>query len=145
MNITTYRIPYADTDNMGVVYHSNYLIYFEMGRTELMRELGYTYKKMEEDGMYFPVRNITCNYHASAKYDDIITIETSVCELKNASVTFAYKIFCEDRLLTTGTTKHPMVNYAFKPTRIPQELKEMLKDHLITTGESATTSEERKN
>ena len=87
---------------------------------------------MEEKGLYFPIRNVECNYHAPAHYDDMITIETSISELKNASITFHYKIKCQDKLLATGMTKHPLVNYAFKPTRIPQELKDLLQEHLET-------------
>ena len=69
MNKFYYRVPYADTDNMGVVYYANYLIYFERGRTELLRQIGYTYKEMEEKGLYFPIRNVECNYH----YPDLRT------------------------------------------------------------------------
>ena len=82
MNTFNYRIPYADTDKMGVVYHANYLKYFEMGRTELMRQIGFTYDDMEKQGFYFPVVNAQCNYHAPAHYDDLITVETSILELK---------------------------------------------------------------
>ena len=130
MNIFNYRIPYADTDKMGVVYHSNYLKYFEMGRTELMRQIGFTYEEMEKQGLYFPVVNAQCNYHAPAHYDDLITVETTISEIKNVTVTFSYKIKYQDKVLVIGSTKHPLVNYAFKPTRIPQNLKELLQSHI---------------
>ena len=122
MNKFDYRIPYADTDKMGVVYHSNYLKYFEMGRTELMRQIGYTYDEMEKQGFYFPV--------VCAHYDDFITVETTISELKHVTVTFSYKVKCNDKLLVTGFTKHPLVNYAFKPTRIPQNIRELLIPHV---------------
>ena len=130
MNKFNYRIPYADTDKMGVVYHANYLKYFEMGRTELMRQIGFTYDEMEKQGFYFPVVNVQCNYHAPAHYDDLVTVETTIFELKNVTVTFSYKIKLDDKVLVTGTTKHPLVNYAFKPTRIPQNIKELLINHV---------------
>ncbi len=130
MNKLNIRIPYADTDKMGVVYHANYLKYFEMGRTELMRQIGFTYDEMEKQGLYFPVVNAQCNYHAPAHYDDLITVETTISEIKNVTVTFSYKIKYQDKVLVTGSTKHPLVNYAFKPTRIPQNLKELLQKHI---------------
>ena len=130
MNKLNIRIPYADTDKMGVVYHANYLKYFEMGRTELMRQIGFTYDEMEKQGLYFPVVSAQCNYHAPAHYDDLITVETAISEIKNVTVTFSYKIKHQDKILVIGFTKHPLVNYAFKPTRIPQNLKDLLQKHI---------------
>ena len=130
MNKLNIRVSYRDTDKMGVVYYANYLVFFEMGRTELMRQIGFSYDDMEKQGLYFPVVNAQCNYHAPAHYDELITVETSICEIKNVTVTFAYKITLDGKILVTGTTKHPLVNYAFKPTRIPQNIKELLEKHL---------------
>lgn len=130
MNKLNIRVSYRDTDKMGVVYYANYFVFFEMGRTELMRQIGFTYDEMEKQGLYFPVVNAQCNYHAPAHYDDLITVETSISELKNVTVTFSYKIKCNDKILVTGSTKHPLVNYAFKPTRIPQNLKDLLQEHI---------------
>lgn len=124
------RISYRDTDKMGVVYHANYLVFFEMGRTELLRNLGYSYDKMEKEGMFFPVVNAQCNFHSPAKYDDVITVETRIIELKNVTITFGYQIKLNGKLLVSGSTKHPMVNKNFKPARIPQNLKELLLPHL---------------
>lgn len=130
MNKLNIRVSYRDTDKMGVVYYANYFVFFEMGRTELMRQIGFTYDEMEKQGLYFPVINAQCNYHAPAHYDDLITVETTISELKNVTVTFSYKIKCDDKVLVTGSTKHPLVNYAFKPTRIPQNLKDLLQGHV---------------
>ena len=130
MNKLNIRVSYRDTDKMGVVYYANYFVFFEMGRTELMRQIGFTYDEMEKQGLYFPVVNAQCNYHAPAHYDDLITVETTISELKNVTVTFSYKIKCDDKVLVTGSTKHPLVNYAFKPTRIPQNLKDLLQKHI---------------
>ena len=130
MNKLNIRVSYRDTDKMGVVYYAIYFVFFEMGRTELMRQIGFTYDEMEKQGLYFPVVNAQCNYHAPAHYDDLITVETTISELKNVTVTFSYKIKCDDKVLVTGSTKHPLVNYAFKPTRIPQNLKDLLQKHI---------------
>jgi len=130
MDSINIRISYRDTDKMGVVYHANYLVFFEMGRTELLRKLGYSYDKMEKEGMFFPVVTAQCNFHSPAKYDDVITVETRIIELKNVTITFGYQIKLNDKLLVSGFTKHPMVNKNFKPARIPQNLKELLLPHL---------------
>lgn len=126
MNKFNLRVSYRDTDQMGTVYYANYLVFFERGRSEFMREAGFTYRQMEELGLFFPVMHAECNYFSPAKYDDLLTIETSISELKNASVVFAYKIKCADKLIADGKTKHPLVNRAFKPIRIPQDLKVLL-------------------
>lgn len=130
MNKLDIRISYKDTDQMGMVYYANYLVYFERGRTELLRELGFTYKEMEEKELYFPVINAQCNYHTPAKYDDTITVETKISELKNASIVFSYTIKSQNKLIASGSTKHPLVNKTFKPTRIPQDLKTLLEKHV---------------
>ncbi|GAB1401199.1 thioesterase family protein [Elusimicrobiota bacterium] len=130
MNKFNLRVSYRDTDQMGTVYYANYLVFFERGRSEFMREVGFTYRQMEELGLFFPVMHAECNYHSPAKYDDLLTIETTISELKNASVIFSYKIKCEDKLIATGSTKHPLVNKLFKPIRIPKDLKVLLEKHI---------------
>jgi len=132
MDSINIRISYRDTDKMGVVYHANYLVFFEMGRTELLRKLGYSYDRMEKEGMLFPVVTAHCNFYSPAKYDDVVTVETKIIELKNVTITFGYQIKLNGKLLVSGSTKHPMVNKNFKPSRIPQNLKELLLPHLET-------------
>jgi acyl-CoA thioester hydrolase len=130
MNATQIRISYADTDQMGMVYYGNYLTYFERGRTEWLRACGFTYKDMEAKQLYFPVLHAECNYHAPAKYDDVITVETKLSALTAASVTFSYQVKMGQKLLVSGSTKHPLVNASFKPTRIPVEIKTILEKHI---------------
>lgn len=130
MNKFNLRVSYRDTDQMGTVYYANYLVFFERGRSEFMREVGFTYRQMEELGLFFPVMHAECNYYSPAKYDDLLTIETTISELKNASVVFSYKIKCENKLLATGSTKHPLVNKLFKPTGIPKDLKVLLEKYI---------------
>lgn len=102
------RVRYAETDKMGVVYNSNYLIWFEIGRVELMRDLGRSYRQMEEDGFMLPIAEVTCRFKSPATYDDHIRIHTSVLKLRRSLIQFGYEIFREDdmKLLATGTSSH---------------------------------------
>jgi acyl-CoA thioester hydrolase len=123
------RVTYAETDAMGIVYYANYLRWFEMGRTELMRTLGIAYKDMEDQGIYLPVSEVFCKYHASAEYDDVIIIETSVEFLKRASIQFAYRLWRkeDESQLVSGTTLHAFVDREGRIIRVPAALKEKLK------------------
>src|SRR5260221_2595960 len=86
----TIRVRYAETDQMGVVYHSNYLIWFEVGRVELMRALGFDYKLMElEDDTFIVVADVHCRYHHPARYDELLTVRTTILEAKNHTLQFA--------------------------------------------------------
>jgi acyl-CoA thioester hydrolase len=105
----TVRVRYAETDQMGVVYHSNYLIWFEVGRVELMRSLGFDYKSMEvEDDTYMVVADAHCRYHYPARYDELLTIRTRVLEAKTRVLKFGYEVFRQhdQKLLATGDTTH---------------------------------------
>ena len=123
------RVTYADTDAMGIVYYSHYLRWFEMGRTELMRSLGLAYKEIENQGTYLPVSEVFCRYLVSAKYDDVLIIETSVDFLKRASIQFAYRILrkADAVHLVTGTTLHAFVDREGRIVRVPSSLEEKLK------------------
>jgi len=123
---TEVRVIYADTDGMGVVYYAHYLRWFEMGRSELMRSLGGSYREMEGEGIFLPVSEIFCKYHASARYDDVLSIETSIDFLKRASIQFSYRILrkTDGFVLVTGRTLHAFVDRAGKIVRIPNGLKE---------------------
>jgi acyl-CoA thioester hydrolase len=123
------RVTYADTDAMGVVYYSHYLRWFEMGRTELMRSLGIAYKAMESQGIYLPVSEVFCRYLVSARYDDVLIIETSVDFLKRASIQFSYRILrkADEVELVTGETLHAFVNREGRIVRVPGPLEEKLK------------------
>ena len=114
VNKTEIRVIYADTDQMGVVYHSNYLRYFEIGRTELLRELGISYKDMENKyNVLLPVKEAFVDYKVSIKYDDIIVVHTRVEKLKNVSLKLKYEIRSKENekiLYSTGYTLHPFVN-----------------------------------
>jgi acyl-CoA thioester hydrolase len=105
---TPLRVRYAETDKMGVVYHSNYIIWFEVGRVEMMRQLGFTYKQMEADGCHLPVVEVRCRYKAPARYDELITIRTRLKNVRAGLIHFHYEVLrAEDGvLLAEGETVH---------------------------------------
>ncbi|MCG6909943.1 MAG: acyl-CoA thioesterase [Deltaproteobacteria bacterium] len=125
---TNYRVIYADTDNMGVAYHANYLKWFEVGRTEMFRSYGLSYKAIEEKGYIMPVSEAYCKYLASAAYDDVITIETSVDTSFRAGMKFEYRIFRAEsgENLVKGFTKHAFVNADGRIVRPPGFIKAVL-------------------
>ncbi len=125
---TEVRVIYAETDGMGIVYYANYLRWFEVGRTELMRGIGVAYKEMDDEGNYLPVSEVFCKYHSSAKYDDILIIDTSVEFLKRASIQFGYRISrkSDGALLVTGTTLHAFTDREGKIVKVPPHLRAKL-------------------
>lgn len=127
--ITEYRIIYADCDPFDVVYYARYLDFFERGRTEMFRALGLPYKSIAELGIYTPVTEAGCRYIQSARYDDIIVIETIVAQLRRASIRFEYKIYRKEprALLAEGFTVHAFVNKDRKILKVPQNVVEILK------------------
>lgn len=125
--ITHYRPIYADTDAMGIVYHGNYLRFFEKGRTEFLRDIGFTYKRLDNDeGVMLPLADVNAKYKKPAHYDELLEIRTTVAELKNASVTLAYEIYNENgELLVTGTTRHAVTDGNLKPVALKKHSPEM--------------------
>lgn len=122
INLTSYRVIYGDTDQMGVVYYANYLRWFERGRSEFLRQIGLPYAVIEKAGFHFPVAEVACRYTQSAYYDDVIRIETELSELGRASLSFEYRISREaDRsLLATGSTRHACIDHGGQVKRIPK-------------------------
>lgn len=120
------RVRYQETDMMGVVYHSNYLVWFEVGRTEYLRALGYSYKRLESEGIMLPVVECSCKFKSPAKYDDDIIIKASLQELSGASITIYYEIIKKEtsQILVTGTTKHAVVDKNMRPIKIKTTLPE---------------------
>jgi acyl-CoA thioester hydrolase len=124
INETKLRVRYVETDQMGVVYHSNFLIWFEVGRVELMRQLGFTYKDMErEDGCYIAVVDARCRYKAPARYDDDILVRTHVKNVRGSLIHFAYEILRETdgTLLAEGETTHIVTDAEFNRRPLPQK------------------------
>ncbi len=122
------RVRYAETDQMGVVYHGNYAQYFEMGRVEWLRNLGLSYKWMEENGIMLPVVSLTMNYKKPARYDDLIRVKTIFKSQTSVKIEFDYEIFNEkEELLTTGTSMLVFVDMkTSRPTLPPTYVSEKL-------------------
>ncbi|MEK6562613.1 MAG: thioesterase family protein [Candidatus Binatota bacterium] len=130
-NLTSYRIIYGDTDQMGVVYYANYLKWFEIGRTELLRQIGIPYASIEEKGLRFPVTEVSCRYFRPSRYDDVITIETALTSLGRVTLTFSYRILRKEKddevLIASGWTKHACVDERGEVAKIPPVLEAALK------------------
>ena len=131
MNQTTcqIRVRYAETDGMGVVYYGNYLTWFEVGRTDLLRQLGESYREIEEnERIHLPVVEAHCRYHKPARYDDLVDIVTRASRPSRARVQFDYELSrAEDGvLLASGTTLHVAVGRDGRPCRLPRKLQELL-------------------
>jgi len=121
---TTLRVRYAETDNMGVVYHSNFAIWFEVGRVELMRQLGLEYRTMEkDDNCHIPVVDLRVRYKAPALYDDEIVVRTRIANARQSLLHFTYEVFRagDQTLLATGETMHIIVDDKFQRRALPEK------------------------
>ncbi|MCC6465009.1 MAG: acyl-CoA thioesterase [Planctomycetes bacterium] len=118
------RVRYAETDQMGVVYHSNYLIYFEIGRTEAMRQIGIAYADLEKRGYLLAVIESGCRHYGSARYDDLLTVRTRLTEAGKTRLRFEYEVLLDGRRLATGHTVLACLNRAegMRPTRLPEDV-----------------------
>mgnify|MGYP001591862224 CR=1 FL=1 len=126
------RVRYADTDRMGVVYYANYYIWFEVGRTEILRSWGQDYKSLEERGILLPVIESSAQYHAPARYDELLTVRTTLEHYRGARVAFNYKVENQNgALLVSGRTHHALTNLALRPIRAPADLATLLNHFLL--------------
>jgi len=125
---TRLRVRYAETDQMGVVYYANYLVWMEVGRVELCRALGFSYSDMErEDGVLLAVAEACCRYRSAARFDDEVIVKAWIEEANPRMVTFAYEMRLAegDRKLATGHTRHIFVNREMRRARLPQKYHAM--------------------
>ena len=131
---TRVRVRYAETDQMGVVYHSNYLIWFEVGRVEFIRQLGLNYKQMEEEGCGIAVVDLHVRYKAPARYDDELVIETRLLAARGSVIRFGYRILRvgDGMLLCEGETMHVVVGMDMKKRSLPLKYAERFAAHLIS-------------
>ena len=123
------RVRYAETDQMGIVYHANYLVWFEIGRVELVRSLGFQYKDLERThGLFLSVVEVQCRYHFPARYDDEIIVETALHESNARLIEFHYRIWrvSGNVLLASGRTRHCWLNREMRPARLPEEAVRVL-------------------
>ena len=127
---TRIRVRYAETDQMGVVHHANYLVWMEIGRVEFVRSRGCNYKELEQtEGLYLSVVGVTCRYLWPARYDQQIIVETEIVNSNPRVVEFGYAIRSEepDRLLAQGSTRHVWLNRDWRPTRLPERYQHLLR------------------
>ena len=135
---TEIRVRYKDTDRMGVVYYGNYLTFFEMGRSEYMRAIGYSYADLEKEGYSFVVTEAAAKYHGNVGYDALIRVMIKVSEVRPVRLRFDYRVVDEaGRLLVTGHTVHACLNADQKISRLPQDLKTVLIQKLKSPPVSA--------
>ncbi len=128
-NTTEQRVYYSDTDHGGVVYYANYLKWFEIGRTEILRENGFDYADFEKKSLIAPVVEVHCNYKSPASYNDMIIIKTSVESIGNTSIKFHYEIIRkkDKKLIAEGHTVNVLVDKkTMKPIRLPDDLRKVL-------------------
>ena len=124
------RVRYAETDQMAYVYYGNYAAYFEVGRVECLRELGFSYKKLEEEGVLLPVMDFNINYKRPALYDDLLTIKTTIPEMPGARIKFNYETYNEKgELLNEAQTTLVFVNRSTgRPIKAPEGLMKAMRE-----------------
>ncbi|HEY7305687.1 MAG TPA: thioesterase family protein [Bryobacteraceae bacterium] len=126
---TRFRVRYAETDQMGVVYYANYLIWMEIGRVELVRSRGFDYKSLEQtEGLYLSVIEACCRYLYPARYDQEIVVATEVMKSSPRIVEFGYEIrsAAPDRVLAHGSTRHLWLNHDWRPAKLPGRYRDLL-------------------
>jgi len=126
-NETTVRVRYAETDQMGVVYHANYFVWFEVGRVELLRQLGFSYRDMEEiDQCFIVVVEARCRFKAPARYDDEVRIRTSLKHIRNSFIQFGYEAVrvSDGEVLAEGETMHIVTDASMNKRTLPGKYQE---------------------
>ena len=123
VNETKIRVRYAETDQMGVVYHANHFVWFEVGRVELFRQFGFSYKAMEqEDDCYIAVVDAQCRYKAPVHYDDEVVVRTSLTHVRDKVIRFGYELCSiEGSLLAQGETTHVVADSKMKSKKLPEK------------------------
>ncbi len=130
---TRFRVRYAETDQMGVVYYANYLVWMEIGRVELVRSRGFPYQELEQtEGLYLSVIDVHCRYVYPARYDQEIIVQTEVAKSNARVIEFGYEIRSvdPDRLLAEGSTRHIWLNRDWRPSRLPERYHTRAADRL---------------
>lgn len=128
---TTIRVRYAETDQMGYVYYGNYAMYFEVGRVEALRKAGFSYRQMEEDGIIMPVLENQTKYLRPGKYDELLTIKTTIPEMPGVRIKFTYEVYNESaELITEGSTLLTFLKKdTHKPSRPPKYLLDLIRPY----------------
>jgi len=119
----TIRVRYAETDRMGLLHHATYLVYFEQGRTELLRSMGYSYKDLEDQGFLLVLTKLEVRYHRPARYDDLLTLRTTAVRTTMVRIDHKYELFCDGQLLTEGSSTLACVDRTGRPQALPEFLQ----------------------
>jgi len=117
------RVRYQETDGQGRVHHANYLTWFELGRVELLRAMGHSYRELEEAGIYLVVAKVSMQYYLPALFDDVLRLRTTTVRAKGARIEHRYEVFRGDELLAAGATTVACIDKSGRVTRLPQWLK----------------------
>ena len=125
--LTRLRVRYAETDRMGVVYYANYLVWFEVARTDWLRDTGSTYRDMEAAGISLPVIEAHCQYRQPARYDDEIEIRTHARLISPVRIRFDYDVMRDGAVLSSGHTVHAAVDTGGRPCRLPERVRDLLR------------------
>ena len=130
------RVRYAETDQMGVVYHANYFVWFEVGRTDLLRGSGWSYRELEGDGVSLPVIQASCDYRLPARYDDELEIRTTGAILTHVRVEFTYEVvrISDGASLVTGRTVHAALDRDGRPCRLPARVRALFERQALGAG-----------
>jgi len=121
-SVINIRVRYSETDKMGYLHHANYLNYFEIGRTEMLRNMGLTYKEMEQDSILLPVLSVNINYNAPSYYDDVLTVKTYIKKKPGIKIFFEYEIYNENSLLIcTGNSTLVFIDAVSRKPRTPPD------------------------
>ena len=127
MNAVSIRVRYAETDQMGIAHHAEYFAWFEVGRTELLRAAGLTYRDLETRGVHFPVIGTEARFLRPAYYDDVLEVRTAVSSVSGARIAFSYEIYRDGTgPIATARTEHAAVDGQGRPHRLPAEVREKL-------------------
>ena len=126
-HLTQLTVRYAETDAMAVAHHANYPVWFEVGRTELMHTLGVPYTEVEARGLFFMISGLEVQYRAAARYDDSLTLVTTVDTVQSRAVTFSYTLRRGETLIATGKTHHITTDKQYKIARIPDDILRRLR------------------
>ena len=128
-SLLSLRVRYAESDQMGFAYYANYLVWFEVGRTDWLRQRGVTYRSLEEKGYLLPVTEAHCRYLASARYDDLLFVCARATRLTRVQLRFEYRILHESGgTLAMGHTEHCFLSREGRPVRVPPEVRSLLRD-----------------
>jgi acyl-CoA thioester hydrolase len=117
------RVRYAETDRMGLLHHANYLVYFELGRTELLRAAGLSYRDLEDQGYLLVLTKVEVRYRWPARYDDLLCLRTTVVRTTNVRIDHSYELFCGERLLAEGSSTLACVDREGRPQALPEFLR----------------------